>query len=132
MPRDRTTYGFRKSDAEFLVDLIGNGVSLYPENRPRGGGGGSTPKLFVTPSGGISAATGSPPTFTVSSASCTQYQWNTTGQAVATTTTELVYNVSDQPIAGNVLIKAVMVDGRFIVDVAGCGSAGQSFLDWRV
>lgn len=132
-PRDNTTYGFSKPDAEFLVDLVGNGVSLYPENKPRGGGGGGS-TCFITPSTGIAAVTGAAGgTMTPGKATCTKYSFNATDETFeSTNSTATIYNVSDQNIAGNVLIKATKVQGVYVVDVAGCGTGGQSFQDWRV
>lgn len=132
-PGDKTVYGFSKPKAEALSKLVGGQADEYRDFYLRGGGASSAVKIFATPSGGILAATGSPPTFFVPSALCTRYEWQTSGTfaAIATSDTALVYNICDQPIAGNVLIKAVLVDGRYIVDVAGCGTtASGSFQVW--
>lgn len=132
-PGDNYTYGFGKFDAGALVKLIGNEQQAYQENRPRGGGGGGGQKLFATPSGGIPAASGSPPgTVTVPAALCTEYDWQTTGTfaAIPTANTSLVYNITDQTIAGNVLIKAARVKGYWVVDTASCGASGQGFQNW--
>ena len=129
----KKVYGFNEFDKNHLLTLIGTGERTYLENKPRGGGNGGAQKLFATPSGGIPAATGSPPSsVTVPSSLCTEYEWQTTGTfaAIPTTNTALVYNITDQTIAGNVLIKASKVKGYWVVDVASCGATGQSFQNW--
>lgn len=130
-PGDNTTYGFNVFDATATIKMIGNGDETYPEGRPRGGGGGGQSRIMVTPSGGIAALTGTVGgTLTPGSATCTEYEFSS-GTWIPTTDTHTVYNVSDQPIAGSVAIKATKVRGGvYVVDVAGCGTAGQSFANW--
>ena len=77
--------------------------------------------FFVTPVGGIAAATESSGTYTPGSAVCDRHEWSGT-DIVDAGTTETVYNISDQAIAASVLIKAAQVEDKWVVDVAGCGS----------
>jgi hypothetical protein len=44
---DENTYGFNKDDAQSLLQSISHGETLFPEIRPRGGGGsGGTPTIL--------------------------------------------------------------------------------------
>ena len=89
--------------------------------QPSGSGGGSSQSFFITPSGGIAACTESSGAYTPGSATCDQAEWDGT-DIEDNGTNATVYNISDQAIAGSVLIKAAKVDGIWVVDVAGCGS----------
>lgn len=88
---------------------------------PSGTSGGSSQSFFITPVGGIAACTESSGVYTPGSATCDQADWDGT-DIEDNTTNATVYNISDQAIAGSVLIKAAKVQGIWVVDVAGCGS----------
>lgn len=85
------------------------------------GSSGGSQSFFITPGGGIPAATESSGVYTPGSATCDQAEWDGT-DIEDNTVNATVYNISDQAIAGSVLIKAAKVDGIWVVDVAGCGS----------
>ena len=116
MATDEHTYGFSKTDAGDLVQLIGGGEGEYREGRVRGTGGAIS-RLFQTSGGGIAAASGSGP-YTFATASCAIV--GTDG--VVSTNTATVTNIVDQAIAGSVVIKATRVGDLWVVDVANCGA----------
>ena len=86
----------------------------------RGGGGGESAAITIkTPEGGIPACTGSGP-YTYGSATC-KLVTTSGGTGTLTDTDQVVYNIVNQEIAGNVLAKAELVTGSYIIDVASCG-----------
>ena len=68
MVRDKSTYGFSKSDAAELIQLIGSTDRSYREGLVRGSGGAKV-KLCQTPGGGLAARSGT----TLGSATCDTY-----------------------------------------------------------
>lgn len=104
------------------IQLLGNPSAAKETYVPVLLDSGSTHSeaLFLTPAGGIGKVTRTGDNFNVPKADCTMYEWNG-DVAEPTQEKHMVYNVSDQAIAADVLIKASMVAGKYVVDVAGCG-----------
>jgi len=103
------TYGFAKTDAEELVQLIGGGDAEYAEMKPKGGGGAS--RIVQVPSGGIAARSGT----TVASASCTVF--TIVGTTLTTASTTLtVFNLSTVAIPANMYIVANKVGNAWIAE----------------
>lgn len=72
--------------------------------------------LFITPSGGIAARSGS----TLGSATCTR-QFVNNGSLAAASFSETVYNLSTTAVAGSTYIGAKMIDGVWLCDWEDCG-----------
>lgn len=86
----------------------------------RGGGGGDSDAITIkTPEGGIPACTGTGP-WNYGSATC-KIVTTSAGTGTLTSTDQVVYNIVNQEIAGNVIGKAELVSGSYIIDVASCG-----------
>lgn len=122
---------------ELRIAQLEQALDRQPVSKPRlivaAAGTGGASKLFLTPRSGILAASGNTSKILVPSATCIEYEWSTTSQfgAVATVSSDTVYNIADVPIAGNVLIVANKIDDRWVVVVAQCGSGGSgSFQSW--
>ena len=120
MPQDENTYGFSKSDAGELVQLIGGIDREYTEGRVRGNGGSGSglTRVFLTPGGGIAARSGA----TLGSATCTHYTV-TAGTRATASATETVYNDFTSAIGGSVDIIAARIDGIWVAIAEDCPSA---------
>lgn len=99
--------------------IIGALTGSYGRNDYPGAASGCI--LAKTPSGGIPACTGTGP-YTFGSAECTIVG----DDGVVGTDTEIVKNIVNLDIDGDVIIKAERVGSIWVVDVAGCtsGSGG--------
>lgn len=87
----------------------------------RGGGeeNGENAITIKTPEGGIPACTGSGP-YAYGSATC-KLVTTSGGTGTVTEMEQIVYNIVNQEIDGNVVGKAELVNGSYIIDVASCG-----------
>lgn len=111
--RDETTYGFRKADAEALVQKIGNGQRSFRQGLVRGNS--SVVRAFATPGGGIAARSGS----TLGSATCTQLTLEG-GTRATTTNSVTVYNDFTTAIGGSADIIATRIDGIWVAIAEDC------------
>lgn len=100
---DDSTYGFNKSDAESLVQLIASEDLESTEWHQISNEGGSL--VCKTGGGGIAARSGT----TVSSGTCTVWQRSGTTLS-ATSTTITVYNLSTTAVGNTVYIVAEMTN----------------------
>jgi len=94
------TYGFSKTDAEELLQVIGGGDAEYAEVKPRGGGSGSSVKIIQATTG-IAARSGT----TLGSATCTEFKIEA-GVLVTNTETITVRNLSLFAIPANAYLLA--------------------------
>ena len=103
MAQDESTYGFNKTDATELVQLIGGGDREYTEGKVRSSGGGNTsPSKIVYAGSGITARSGT----TVGSGSCTEYKLS--GTTLTTNTNAItVYNLDAIAIRSGQYLLAV-------------------------
>lgn len=117
MPTDERTYGFRKSDAEELVQLIGGGDAEQSEMRVPSRN--QTVWHAMTKSG-IPAYNTS--TNTMGSATCDLYSCTTTGVLSDSGLDVTVYNIATSAVAGSTRI---VIDknnvGLWICTVEDCG-----------
>jgi hypothetical protein len=116
------TYGFSKTDAEELLQVIGNGDAEYAEMKPRSSGGGSGCVIAVANSG-IAARSGTTP----GSATCTEYRV-VAGDLVTNTNTFTVLNLSLFAIPSGAFIVAnkERISGQWITQAVVNGLRYQS------
>lgn len=86
-------------------------------------GGGGAAIMAVTPAGGIAARTDNTIPLTFPSATCFRLD-GVTGNYASPAEEVTVYNMTNVVIAGQSLIQAKKIDGRWFVDVDNCGGAG--------
>ena len=110
--RDEQTYGFRKDDAEGLINLLelGDGESV-----------GRNPKqvtgiIIMTPSGGIPARSGA----TVGKANCTIYRITSSDVLESTGVQVSVVNIAAEAVSGSVYGQAKRAAGRWVIDYEEC------------
>lgn len=116
MTIDERTYGFAKTDAEELLQLIGGGDSESPEIVVQARN--QTVWHAYTPSGGIPARS----TLTMGSASCDVYACSTAGVLSDSGRNVTVYNFASSDVAGSthILIEKNNV-GLWICIAEDCG-----------
>ena len=113
-----------RRSGENIAQHLNDAYYQPPPKQPRRGkpGGGQPPetRLFKTPTGGITAATGS-------GTSIDPYVWGEgdctvldVDSGVETTTVVTIYNLVKKTIDGDVPIKASKIGDRLFVDVADC------------
>ena len=122
---DLHVYGFSFGDASAVLSELGYGtgreVPVY--RRPPGGSGVS---LFLTPVGGIAAATGTAPNLTPGVATCKLCEIYLDGSTrklreVSPESTDTVLNIEGTSVGGSKLIKAVLIEGEWVADIGGSG-----------
>jgi hypothetical protein len=111
---DNRVYGFRKLDAEQLIQIIGSGKGVEQlTGNTRG-----VNYIAKTPGGGIAARSGT----TITYADCTVY----TGQAGILESADIevpIYNLSTTAIAGNTYVVAVWASGVLVAVWEDCVGA---------
>lgn len=119
------TYGFSESDANELLQKIGNGDTEFPEVRPRGIPNTSSSGLLhcMTPAGGIPAMSG----LQMGSAECEIYDCSDTGLLSLGATAADVYNPLLKIIPGGKRILAAWNTAGLLVAV----SFGPGLVDVR-
>ncbi len=111
---DNRVYGFRKLDAEQLIQVLG--VGKGSDTLP--GRGRSVNYIAMTPGGGIPARSGT----TITSADCTVYSGE--GGTLTSAGIEVpIYNLSTTAIAGSVYVVAVWAGGVLVAVWEDCVGA---------
>jgi len=120
--RDEHVYGFNRADAYSLLSKVRTRFDtedLEGRNPPIPLGSGA---IFLTPSGGIAARSGSSSPWTPGSANCTLcelYDDSGTTKIRTTDTVLTVFNMAGL-IGGNKLVQAKLINGEWFVDVDPC------------
>jgi len=110
---DERTYGFSKDDATTLIASINAPSSLYMEGNTLRTG--LAARVFITPSGGITARSGS----TLGTGTCAHVKISA---GVIATSTEFytVLNLGTDAIAAGIYIQAVRVEGIWLANWEQC------------
>jgi hypothetical protein len=111
--RDENTYGFRKDDADALVNMIGMGEA---ETTGRRLGGSQFAALIMTPIGGIPPRVGT----LLGSAICDTYTISSGNELIPTGSTIEVLNMTATPVEGDAYGQAKRISGRWVIDVEEC------------
>jgi hypothetical protein len=109
--KDESTYGFNKTDAADLVQLIGGADREHIMSVASRRGG----LVCKTPGGGIAARSGT----TVSSATCTVWKRATSTMSAGTTTLP-VWNLSTAAVAATEFIVAVPTNIGYVAVWEDC------------
>jgi hypothetical protein len=111
---DNRVYGFRKLDAEQLIQKLGEGKGFETLT----GNTKGVNYIAMTPGGGIAARSGT----TITSADCTVYTGE--GGTLATAGFDVpIYNLSTTAIAGNTYVVAVWASGVLVAVWEDCVGA---------
>jgi hypothetical protein len=112
MATDESTYGFNKDDATSLVASISSPSTSYPEGKTYAG---LVARVFQTPSGGITARSGT----TLGTGNCTHFR--ITGGVLETSgDTHVVRNIGTESIPGGIYIQAVRIEGIWVANWEQC------------
>jgi len=119
MAIDDNTYGFSKEDAGELLNSIG---SSDAESGPSRGRVSPQIQIFLTPTGGIPARSGS----TLGQANCTKVRIDAFVLTTLTGQTNAVGNMATEDVGEDVYIQAVKINGQWVANWEECPPEGSS------